>query len=118
MMSFKLSVDNIEIVASDEYNFSLYHIREKKSFAGKKAEGRKKELIGYYGNLASALIKVLNMAILKEDRQISIQELIKAISTSEAHLKAKFGKVLPRDYVRGTTLTQEVQDEQQLKPHH
>jgi len=120
MKRFKLSLDSFEIVAIDDFNFALYEIRDKKHFGSKKAQGKTKELHGYYGNLASALNKIVNLALLKEDRLNTIQELKEAIIALETQLKDEFANITPSHFKKNTILNQKegVDYEQQLKPHH
>ena len=113
-----ISLDDFEIVVADEYNFALYQIRDKQEFRGKKSAGKTKVLLGYYGNLSSALDKIVNLALLSQDKQLSTQELKEAITRLETHLKERFGNIKPKHFNKKTILTQEVKNEQQLKPHH
>ena len=113
-----ISLDNFEIVVADEYNFALYQFREKQEFRGQKPDGRKKVLLGYYGNLSSALNKIVNLALLSQDEQIPIQELKNAIERLETHLKERFENIKPKHFNKKEILTQGVQYGQQLKPHH
>ena len=114
-----ISLDNFEIVVADEYNFALYQIRDKRDFKSKKiTDGKTKVLLGYYGNLSSALNKIVNLALLSQDEQIPIQELKNAIERLETHLKERFGSIKPRHFNKKEILTQGVNYEQQLKPHH
>ena len=106
MKQFKLSLDKFEIIALDNYNFGLYETREKKTFRGKKSQGEKKELHGYFSNLASALNKIVNLAILREDDLCIVQDLKEAITTLTAHLNERFENIKPRHFKKNEILHQ------------
>ena len=69
-------------------------------------------LLGYYGNLSSALNKIVNLALLSQDEQLPIQELKNAIERLETHLKERFGNIKPRHFNKKEILTQGVKYEQ------
>jgi len=103
---FKLSLDRFEIIALDNYNFGLYETREKKTFRGKKSQGEKKELHGYFSDLASALNKIVKLAFLREDELCIAQDLKEAITTLKTHLNDRFGDIKPRQFNKNEILHQ------------
>ena len=87
---FELKLDNYTIKKEDKYNFGLYKTTEKGSFAGKKAEGVTDKLIGYYGTLSGAIMKLCNNELLDgKDSLRDAKSILDAIST----LKTKVNSI-------------------------
>ena len=94
----EINIDKYTIKAEDEHNFALYETKPKGTFKGKKTEGTKESLIGYYGNLGSVLKAIANKGFLSASNKVDAQELMIAFSTLETRLDLKYSGVRPSQF--------------------
>ncbi len=104
MSGFKFNINAFEIIALDEYNFSLFETRDKKAVRGKQSEGKTKVHLGYFANLASALNKIAKSALITKDELYTVQELERAINALESSLNDRFKDIKPKHFNKGAKL--------------
>ena len=86
-----IKIGRYTIIKEDEFNFGLYETREKGSFRGKKAEGTKENLIGYYGYLDVAMSKIISSELLnKLDEHCVAEDIKELITTVKTQLKEAY----------------------------
>jgi len=82
-----MKIGKYTIKALDEFNFGLYETRKKGVFKGKKTEGNKEHLIGYFGYLSMAMGKIISLEVLNAlGDTITTKEIIKVITDTEAKI--------------------------------
>ena len=88
----ELIFDDYIIRGLDEFNFGL--IKVKKIQKGDNAGTTREETIGYYGNLASALQKLVKDKLIYSDIDTA-SELLSAVNGLETRLNEAFGNIKP-----------------------
>jgi len=101
---FSLFISRFSIIALDNYNFALYETREKKEFQGKLEKGETKKLHGYYSNLASALHKIVNLALLTKDEHYIVSSLKDDLNALYQSVNDRFNNIKPKQFTKGEEL--------------
>jgi len=85
-----VQIQNYTIKTEDKYNFGLYKSVPKGTFQGQGGKGNKDKVIGYYGSLSGALLKLVNNELLESNSTRDAKTLLEAISSLETLINNAF----------------------------
>ena len=91
----RLEIGKYTVTTFDEYNFGLYETKKKGTFRGKEGVGNKEVLLGYYGSISGAMIKIVNETLLSSDEHFTAQSIKELISTVETNLNDAYSNIKP-----------------------
>lgn len=91
-----MNIDKYIMTVQDEYNIKLSELVPKKEAFGKvpKDGETSEKIIGYFGNLAGAIKKVVHLELNRSTDTTSPKQILKDISALEERIDLKYGKKL------------------------